>query len=153
MIGIYNDGPEGDHLDQALLDSMLSDDDADDGEALIPVVDVSGNITVDSAFAGEMISRDANTMVIRLFEHTKMQTHDAVVAIAKHTAWHPTAGYSQNLTVARNKINAGCKASLLSRANHDPGACSILPKFNKDINTLVHIDRCASQYHTSPFIQ
>lgn len=67
MIGTYNDEREGDHLDQALLDDMLSDDDADDdGDALIPVVDVSGNITVDSAFAGEMISQHANTMVIRL---------------------------------------------------------------------------------------
>lgn len=101
MIGTYSDEREGDHLDQALLDDMLSDDDADDGDALFPVVDVSGNITVDSALAGEMISRDANTMVIRLLEYTKMQTHDAVVAIAKHTAWHPTAGYSPNLTVAR----------------------------------------------------
>lgn len=79
MIGTYNDEREGDHLDQ-------------------------GNITVDSAFAGEMVSRHVNTigaMVIRLLEYTKMQTHDAFVAIAKHTAWHPTAGYSQNLTVAR----------------------------------------------------
>ena len=110
MIGTHNDEREGDHLDQALLDDMLSDDDADDGDALIPVVDVSGNITVDSAFAGEMINRHVDTMVIRLLEYTKMQTHDAVVAIEKHTAWHPTAGYSQNLTVARTtRLTPGAK--------------------------------------------
>ena len=132
MIGTYNDEREGAHLDQALLDNMLSDDDADNGDALIPVVDVSGNITVDSAFAGEMISRQANTMVLRLLEYTKMQTHDAVVAIAQHTAWHPTAGYSQNLTVARTRrLTPDAKASLLSRANHDPGACSIFQNSTK----------------------
>ena len=110
MVGTYNDEREGDHLDQALLDDILSDDDADDGDALIPVVVVSGNITVDSAFAGEMISRHANTLVIRLLEYTRMQTHDAVVAIAKHTACHPTAGYSQNLTVARTtRLTPGAK--------------------------------------------
>lgn len=56
MIGTYNDEREGHHLGQAPLDDILSDDDADDGDALIPVVDVSGNITVDSAFTGEMIT-------------------------------------------------------------------------------------------------
>lgn len=107
MVGTYNDEREGNHLDQALLDDMLSDDNAGDGDALIPVL---GNITVDSAFAGEIISRHANTMVIRLLEYTKMQAHDAIVAIAKHTAWHPTAGYSQDLTVARTtRLTPGAK--------------------------------------------
>ena len=101
MIGTHND------MELTLRNDMLSDDDA-----LIPVVDVSQNITVDPAVVGENFSQLVNTTVVGLLAKTKLRTHEALVA--KHTAWE----YSRNLTVGR-------KASLLSRANYDPDACTV----------------------------